>query len=129
MPDYDEGQVYDRDYVDNFSIKEFAVNDLMPKYFPDDVSHLTVGLEGMITDYIGTVTEDAFNAASTYLMETFPSRAQFSSSIYANAAIFQLSNAFSTPAQCEFLILLDTKDIKKNFIQKQGDRYKYFYSI
>lgn len=127
MPDYDEGQVYDRDYVDNFSIKEFAVNDLMPKYFPDDVSHLTVGLEGMITDYVGTVTEDAFNAASTYLMETFPSRAQFSSSIYANAAIFQLSNAFSTPAQCEFLILLDTKDIKKNFIQKQGDRYKYFY--
>lgn len=127
MADFDEGQVYDRDYSDNFSIKELVTENIMPKYFPDDVSHLTVGLEGMVAEYVGTTTEDSFNAASTFLMETFPTRAQFASSIYSNAAIFQLSNAFSTPAKCEFLILLDSKDIKRNFIQNQGDRYKYFY--
>ena len=127
MIDYDDGQVYNRDYADNFSIKEFALNDIMPKYFPDDTSHLAVGLEGMVSEYIGTVSEDAFNAASTYLMETFPSRAQFASSIYAHAAIFQLSNAFSKASSCDFLVLLNANDVKKNLRQNQGDKFKYFY--
>ena len=100
MPDFDEGQVYERDYHDNFSIRELATSEIMPKYFPDSTTHLTVGLEGMIGEYIGDVTEDSFNTASTLLMETFPTRAQFSSSIYSNASIFQLSNVFAKPADC-----------------------------
>ena len=117
----------ERDYSDNFSIRELAINKIMPKYFEEEQSNLTVGLNGMITEYIGTVTEDAFNAASTMILETFPNRAKMPSSIYSNAAIFQLTNAFSTPASCQFLILLSEEDIKKNFIQKPGNKYNYFY--
>ena len=116
-----------RDYVDNFSIRELALKNIMPKYFEEEQSNLTVGLTGMMTEYIGTVTEDAFNAASTMILETFPNRAKMPASIYANAAIFQLTNAFSTPASCQFLIILSEADIKKNFIQKAGSKYNYFY--
>lgn len=127
MIDFDENNTYDRDYQDNFSIRELATNKIMPKYFPEDTTHLTVGLEGMITEYIGTVTEDAFNAGSTLLMETFPTRAQFSSSIYSNASIFQLSNVFSAASSCEFIIILKEEDIRKNFIQTQNGKFRYFY--
>ena len=116
-----------RDYVDNFSIRELALNEIMPKYFEEEQNNLTVGLTGMLTEYIGTVTEDAFNAASTMILETFPNRAKMPESIYANAAIFQLTNAFSTPASCQFLIILSEDDIKRNFIQKAGNKYSYFY--
>lgn len=127
MADFDEGQIYERDYHDNFSIRELATEKIMPKYFPDDTSHLTIGLEGMVGEYIGDVTEDAFNAASTLLMETFPTRAQFSSSIYSNASIFQLSNVFANPAECEFVMILKEDDIRKNFIQTKNGKYRYFY--
>ena len=127
MPDFDEGQVYERDYHDNFSIRELATSEIMPKYFPDSTTHLTVGLEGMIGEYIGDVTEDSFNTASTLLMETFPTRAQFSSSIYSDASIFQLSNVFAKPADCDFIIILKEDDIRKNFVQTQNGKYRYFY--
>ena len=56
--EYNEIEKVSRDYVDNFSFKDLAVNEIMPKYFEEETSNLTVGLNGMITEYVGTVAED-----------------------------------------------------------------------
>ena len=125
--EYNEIEKVSRDYVDNFSFKDLAVNEIMPKYFEEETSNLTVGLNGMITEYVGTVAEDGFNTASTLLLETFPTRASMENSIYSNAAIFQLSNVFSQAARCDFLIVIPEKDIQRNFINTAGDPYSHFY--
>ena len=87
----------ERSYIDNYAIKEFVQNDLVPKYFPDiDVSLRTVGMIGLTTEMISNVSEDGFNATSVLFRETFPNRAEMPESIYSHAAIFQLSNIFSS---------------------------------
>ena len=117
-----------RDYVDTYSVKDFAINEVMPKYFPDiSPSNLTTGATGMFTELIATTVEDSFNAGSSLVAEAFPTRAKMESSIYANAAVFQLSNAFADAGRCRFIIALAEKDIKQNFQHKEGSAYSYFY--
>lgn len=117
-----------RDYVDTYSVKDFAVNEVMPKYFPDITpSNLTTGATGMFTELIATTVEDSFNTGSSLVAEAFPTRAKMESSIYANAAVFQLSNAFADAGRCKFIIALAEKDIKQNFQHKDGSSYSYFY--
>lgn len=117
-----------RDYVDTYSVKDFAVNEVMPKYFSDiNPSNLTTGSTGMFTELIATTVEDSFNAGSSLVAEAFPTRAKMESSIYANAAIFQLSNAFADAGRCKFIIALSERDIKQNFQRKDGSSYSYFY--
>ena len=96
-----------RDYIDTYSVKDFAVNEVMGKYFEDMTpSQLTTGTMGMMTEMISTVVEDSFNAGSSLVNEAFATRAKMESSIYSNAAIFQLSNAFSDAGRCRFIIAL-----------------------
>ena len=108
-----------RDYIDTYSVKDFAVNEVMGKYFEDMTpSQLTTGTMGMMTEMISTVVEDSFNAGSSLVNEAFATRAKMESSIYSNAAIFQLSNAFSDAGRCRFIIALAEKDIRQNFQYK-----------
>ena len=124
----EENITIERDYVDTYSVKDFAVNEVMPKYFEDMTpSQLTTGTMGMLTELISTVTEDSFNAGSSLVNEAFATRAKMESSIYSNAAIFQLSNAFSDAGRCRFIIALAEKDIRQNFQQKEGSSYSFFY--
>lgn len=117
-----------RDYMDTFSVKDFAINDILPKFFPElQTSNLTTGMIGMVSDYIATITEDSFNTGSSLVAEAFPTRARMESSIYANAAIFQLSNAFADASRCQFMIILNEADVRRNFKYKEGSDYSYFY--
>ena len=109
--------VAERDYIDNYSVKEFIENNLIEKYFPDvDVSLRTVGMVGYTTELISNISEDAFNTGSVLFRETFPNRAQIPESIYSHAAIFQLSNVFSTASSCKFLLVLEEEGILKNMV-------------
>lgn len=124
----EENIIIDRDYVDTFSIKEFVVNDVMPNFFPDiEPTNLITGTIGMTSELIATVTEDSFNTGSSLVAETSPVRARMESSIYANAAIFQLSNAFADAGRCDFFIIIPEEDIRKNFVRKHGSHFSYFY--
>lgn len=106
-----------RDYIDNFSVKDFAQTDLVQKYFAEiDPSLRTVGMIGYTTELMSNISEDAFNAGSVLFREAFPNRAQIPESIYSHAAIFQLSNIFSTAASCKFLLVLDEEAIVKNMV-------------
>lgn len=46
------------DYTDNFSIKDFTMKTIAPKYFPDiPVSSLVVGQQGYVLEQISNFTE------------------------------------------------------------------------
>ena len=104
----------DRSYIDNFAIKEFVKDSLIPKYFTDeDISLRTVGLVGMMSEMVSNVAEDGFNATSVLFREIFPNRAEIPESIYSHAALFQLSDIFGSASSCRFVIVFDEKYIIK----------------
>lgn len=104
--------VITRNYSDNFSAKDLAYNHLAPKYFGDiDLNNRNVGLTGFTLEQIANITEDGFNTASSLIKESFAIRAQIPESIYSHAAIFQLSELFATPSECEFILILKEDDI------------------
>ena len=55
-------ETIDRDYVDNYSVKELVVDNIMPAYFPEiDTDNIVTGETGMLAELLGTITEDSFN--------------------------------------------------------------------
>jgi hypothetical protein len=122
--------VIDRSYIDNFSVKKFTEENLIDKYFSNiDVSLRSVGMVGFTTEQISNISEDLFNTATVLFRETFPNRAQIPESLYSHAAIFQLSNAFSSAASCNFLVVLEEEAIIKNMINnydKETGIYSFF---
>ena len=107
-----ENIIVDRDYTDNFSVKETAVNELAPKYFGDEaLSQLNIGALGFTMEQIANITEDAFNTMSVLIHEAFPNKAIIPESIFSHAAIFQIDNAFASCAKCSFVMLLSQEEI------------------
>ena len=85
-----------RDYSSIYSIKDFTIKEIAPKYFPmDDISTLNVGLFGYVTDLISGISEDLFNTVSTYSQEIFPNKAQLPENIYSYAAFYEIDDLFS----------------------------------
>lgn len=118
----------DRSYVDNFAVKEFARDTLMEAYFPDsEISTRSVGMIGFTTEQISNITEDVFNTGSVYFREMYPNRAEIDESIYSHAAIFQLTDIFSSPCSCRFLIVLEESAIDANMTYDKDSGYYYFY--
>ena len=121
-------QVVERSYVDNYAIKDFVVNQLVAKYFPDmDVTLRSVGMLGLTSELLTNIAEDTFNATSVLYREAFPNRAEIPESIYSHAAIFQLSNAFSSSAECSFLIIIEEASIVENMVHDIDTGINYFY--
>lgn len=113
-----------KSYIDNYSIKQFvggkgaghSTSGLVDYYFNKNKSGIdpslrNVGLIGMTTELISNIAEDGFNATSVLFRETFPNRAEIPESIYSHAAIFQLSNIFSSASQCTFLLVMKESEI------------------
>lgn len=112
--DNNEKIVVNKDYSDNFSMKQTAMDTLGNKYFADvDLSALNVGELGFVLEQIANITEDSFNTASLLINEAFPNKATIPESIYSHAAIFQLNNAFVSCASCSFIFLLQQSDVLK----------------
>lgn len=105
-----------RNYKDNFSFKEFTLNTLIPKFFPDeDISTLNIGLMGLITEANAITAEDAFNTVSTITKEFFPNKASLPESIYNYAALFQMSGGFGEASVCKFLVIFNEKELSQIF--------------
>lgn len=118
----------DRSYIDNFSVKDFTVNNLIPKYFPnEDVSDRSVGMIGLTTEQISNISEDVFNTASVLFRESFPNRSEIDESIYSHASLFQLTNIFSTAASCTFLLFIDENAVINNKVKADDTNLYYFY--
>lgn len=114
-----------RDYVDNFSMKDYAFNVLAPKYFPDiEISDLNIGLTGFTMEQISNFTEDTFRAVSTLINEAYVNRAQIPENIYAHASIYQLDTNFASCAKCLFILAMPETTVLENAVD-HGDYKSY----
>ena len=103
-------------YTSLYDIKDFALNTIGPKYFPEDVIEgYNVGLLGYSLDFMTTTTEDVFNTVPIVANEMFPNLAQMPNSIYNYASLFQEDNLLSTPAVMECILLLPIGYIHRIF--------------
>ena len=122
----DKNITINRDYSDNFAIKETVMNTLGTKYFGDvELSALNVGALGFTLEQVSNITEDGFNTASVMLNEAFPNKAIMPESIYSHAAVFQLSNAFTPCGNCSFILLLQQSDILQ-YGETDGNNIIYY---
>lgn len=113
-----------RDYSSIYSIKDFAITDIAPKYFNmEQTNQLNVGLLGYTTELIANTTEDTFNSISTFVREIFPNQAQIPETLYNYAANLEIENLFATPAELNMVLFINERDIinmgtkKDNIIQ------------
>lgn len=101
-----------RDYTNIYSIKDYAINEVAPKFFDmEDINLLNVGLVGYSTELMANMTEDTFNSISTYIREIFPNLAQIPETLYNHAAMLQIDDLFATPAEMAMVIFVNEEDI------------------
>lgn len=104
-----------RDYSSIYTIQDFFLNEIAPKYFNmEDISLNNVGLYGMMTDIIGTTTEDAFNVTNRYIGEIMPARAELPDFIYSNATLYGVTDILAKPAKMPFVLFVRENDVIEN---------------
>lgn len=114
-------------YTSLYDIKNFALNTLGPKYFPEDViAGYNVGLLGYSLDFMTTTTEDVFNTVPIVANEMFPNLAQMPNSIYNYASLFQEDNLLATPAVMECILLLPMDSLLQHSTYGSDGTYKQF---
>lgn len=103
-----------RNYSSNYKIKKFAMEEVAPKYFPEEsLDAYNIGLIGYSTDIVANATEDMFNTVPMLMNEMFPNLSVMPETIYNNAALFQEENLLATPAQMDTVLLINVDDIKR----------------
>ena len=114
-------------YTSLYDIKDFALNILGPKYFPEDVIEgYNVGLLGYSLDFMTTTTEDIFNTVPVVANEMFPNLAQMPNTIYNYASLFQEHTLLATPAVMECILLLPLDSLLANSNYGSDGTYKTF---
>ena len=114
-------------YTSLYDIKDFALNTLGPKYFPEDVIEgYNVGLLGYTLDLMTTTTEDVFNTVPIVSNEMFPNLAQMPNSIYNYASLFQEDNLIATPAVMECVLLLPLDSLIEHSELSPDGTYQQF---
>lgn len=134
-------------YTSNYDIKDFAINNIAPKYFDKElVNGYNLGTIGYITDLYANAAEDMFNTVPILMNEIFPNTAQFPSTIYNHAAIFGNEDVFAKPAKMTTVLLINEQDIlrysksnnnnfktyvidENTYVQLEGYRFKLDYNI
>lgn len=111
------------DYSSIYSIKDFYLNELGPKYFDiDEISLSNVGLLGLNIDIAASTTEDVFKTISRYLIETMPSKARLPEFIYSNAAIYGVNTLFASCSQMPVYLFIKEADILEHSVEVNGHR-------
>lgn len=101
-----------REYTSAYTVEDFVINDIMPKYFKvSDTSLYQVGLLGMLTDISAFTIADQYEVVGRYLNEALLSRASLPDFIYAFAASYGVNNLFATPAKMPMFLYVKEKDI------------------
>ena len=114
-------------YTSLYDIKDFALNVLGPKYFPEDVIEgYNVGLLGYSLDFMANTTEDIFNTVPIVINEMYPNLAQMPTSIYNYASLFQEDQLMATPAVMECVLLLPLDSLLQHSDTGSDGTYKRF---
>lgn len=102
-------------YTSLYEIKDYALNTLGPKYFPEDVIEgYNVGFLGYSLDMMANTTEDVYNTIPIVINEMYPNLANMPSSIYNYASLFQYANLMTTPSVMECVLLLPMDTLIEN---------------
>lgn len=103
-----------KNYTNNFDIKEYIQEELIPKAFPNiPMNKLNLGFMGIASEMISQSIEDAQGTASLMMNESFITRAILPNSIYSEASLYNLGYTFATPSRCNFALQLWLPDIIK----------------
>ena len=103
-----------RDYSSNYKIKKFAMEEVAPKYFPNEaLDAYNIGLIGFSTDVTANAIEDMYNTVPMLMNEMFPNLSNMPETIYNNAALFQEEGLLATPAEMDTVLLVNVEDIKR----------------
>lgn len=117
-----------RNYSSIHKIKDFAINELAPRYFNmEEVNDLNIGLLGYTTELLGTIGEDSFNTISTYLNEIFPNLAVIPESIFNYGALFKIDGIFATASQCDMLLFIPEEYVTKYAVYNSYANLYEFY--
>lgn len=104
-----------RNYLDNFNVKEYIQEEMIPKAFPQvPMNKLNLGFTGIVSDYMGQLIEDVQGEASLMINEAFITKAVLPSSINAEAAVYDLGYRFATPSTCSFALQIRLDNIIDN---------------
>ena len=127
---YNNQDIIVRNYVDNFSVKDYIVNGLIPKAFPNiPINKLNAGFVGVVSEYLSQAIEDSYYTSSLMLNENFITKAILPNSIYAEAALFNLGYAFATHSRCNFAIQLWADDVINNSSKVPGANNIFQYKL
>lgn len=117
-----------RNYTDNFNIKEYIQDVLIPKAFPNiPMNRLNLGFTGIVSEYMSQVIEDTQASTALLANEAFITKAVLPDSVYAEASVYNLGYRFATPSKCSFALeinlsqLIEFSEIVQNSSTK---RYK-----
>lgn len=114
-------------YTSIYEIKDYALNVLGPKYFPEDVIEgYNVGFLGYTLDMLANTTEDMFNTVPIVINEMYPNIAQMPSSIYNYASLFQYSNLLAIPSTMDCVLLLPMDSLLANATLSNDGTYFTF---
>ncbi len=117
-----------QNYTSSFDIKEFIQEYLVPKAFPDiPMNKLNLGFTGIVSEYLSTAVEDTFSTTSLMLNEAFITRAILPSSIYSEAALFDLGYTFAIPSRSNFAVQIWIDDIVKYSASVKNTPMKRYY--
>lgn len=110
------------------TIKAFAQNELIEKYFGSDVATTNSGLIGYTTEILGNATEDSFNTLTSFLNEFFPHTAQLPETVYNYASMYSLEEILATSAKIYVLLLVSEEDILEyaKRIEGSAEIYEFF---
>ena len=119
--------VYVQNYTSNFDVKEYIQKVLVPQAFPNiPISKLNLGFTGIVSEVIGQAIEDAYATSALMFNESFITKAMLPTSIYSEAALFNLGYEFAKPSRCNFAIQLKIDDILKHSTRiRNGNTYRY----
>jgi hypothetical protein len=121
LESYNNQQLIVRDYTDNFSVKNYIVDEMIPKAFPGiPMNKLNLGFVGVVSEYIAMAVEDSYYTSSLMLNENFITRAILPDSIYSEAALFDLGYNFATCSKCDFLLELWKDDVVAKATRRVG---------
>lgn len=102
-------------YAEDSEVKRFIQTMMLPKVFHDiPINILNTGAFSIINEYMSQTMENLAFTSSFYFNEAFITKSVLPSSIYAEAAIFNIGYDFAIPSSCNFLLELKIEDILNN---------------
>ena len=112
------------DYTSAQSITSDWLQNIAPKYFDfSRTNNLKTGIFGYVNEVMSTSVEDTFNAVTIARREFYPTKAQYTNSIYRMAALQELDAPMSKAAVVNAVLVIKEQDLLP-YLSGDGQSYR-----